>query len=517
MSAAIDRAIAGWRAALGEAAILTDAATLSAFQMNTSEFAPRDVMAVIVPESPDDVREVIAVARSTGIPVQPLSSGRNWGFGSALPAHPCALVDLRRINRIRAVNDSFRFAVIEPGVTQGQLSDHLIAQGHQLKVNVTGAGRNTSIVGNVLDNGGGNLGARVDDLLGLEVVLGNGDVVRTGLWHLERASDCVHHWPNGLGPDLRGIFIQSAVGIVTAMAIRLHPLAPFLEMTVEVADADLSTLVDILRRARDESLVNGYMRINDASDPNIRFFTAGRTPGWRAQISLLGPQMVRLAAADELERRLHALARRVDRFDTGTGDLDAIGDRERELLTARVSLANGVPSDRSLHAIVAGSGVLRGDHDPGSDLDQDRRIPGFLCVNVTLPFSGDAAVQCAHEVRSSAAAAGVSTSCLFGVIGPTALSGFFPFYFDRTRRADIMRAHSFKDNLLERLASVGIHPMRLDIDSVGPFMQQTADGFWRTVTAIKDALDPQGIIAGRYIPEPAREPQSTTAATDAAV
>src|SRR5262249_21648108 len=135
-----------------------------ACQMNTSEFRPRKVVAVLRPSSVEDVRAIIRVARCTGVPVHPASSGRNWGFGSALPAwEPAALVDLGRMNRIADVNSRFLSAVIEPGVTQGQLADHLAALGGGLALNVTGAGRDTSVVGNVLDHGGGNRGARADD------------------------------------------------------------------------------------------------------------------------------------------------------------------------------------------------------------------------------------------------------------------------------------------------------------------------------------------------------------------
>src|SRR5262249_27816849 len=156
-----------------------DTETLVGYQLNTSEFSPRDLLAVLRPSSLHEVQQVVAVARSSRIPLYPLSTGRNWGFGSALPVcGPAALVDLGRMDRILKVDPEFGCAVFEPGVTQGKMADHLVALGGTLKLNVTGAGRDTSIVGNVLDHGVGNLGARVNDLLGVEVVLGNGEVVR---------------------------------------------------------------------------------------------------------------------------------------------------------------------------------------------------------------------------------------------------------------------------------------------------------------------------------------------------
>ncbi|MGN5377563.1 FAD-binding oxidoreductase [Streptomyces lasalocidi] len=132
--------MADWRAVLGTTAVSTDAQVLAAYQMNTSEYRPRALIALLRPTTPDDVRHIIDVARSTGVPLHPLSTGRNWGFGSALPPRgPVALVDLGRMNRIIEVNTQYRYAVFEPGTTQGQLADHLTGLGCALKLNVTGA------------------------------------------------------------------------------------------------------------------------------------------------------------------------------------------------------------------------------------------------------------------------------------------------------------------------------------------------------------------------------------------
>jgi 4-cresol dehydrogenase (hydroxylating) len=499
MPMVIDRAVAGWRAVLGEAAVAVDAPTLQAFQMNTSEFRPREVVAVLRPLSVEDVRAIIGVARCTGVPVHPFSSGRNWGFGSALPAwEPAALVDLGRMNRIVDVNSRFRFAVIEPGVTQGQLADYLAETGGGLALNVTGAGRDTSITGNVLDHGGGNRGARGDDLLGVEAVLGNGDVVRTGLWHFQGDRGAVHHYPPGLGPDLRGLFVQSAFGIVTQMVLRLHPVAPFLELVAEAPQSDLAELIDVLRLARDDGLIGGYVRVSDSTDPHIRFFQPAAQATWTAQIIVRGTSGMRREAGREIKHRLIGLARRLAAFDTEHDDLSEVPDGERQLLQARVDQQNGIPSDRSLDAIARAAGKPCTGGPPG--LDHDRDLPGFLCVNVTLPFSGCHVAECASIVAAASAEMQVAASRQFGVIGPVALSAFFPFYFDRRDSAAVAHAHRFKETLLRRLERAGIYPMRLDIDSIGPLIARTPGGHWRTIAAIKDALDPGGIISGRYAP-----------------
>jgi 4-cresol dehydrogenase (hydroxylating) flavoprotein subunit len=498
----VGQAIADWRVALGAAAISTDTEILAGYQLNTSEFSPRELLAVLRPSSLHEVQQILAVARSSRIALYPISTGRNWGFGSALPVRgPAALVDLGRMDRILEVDPEFGYAVFETGVTQGKLADHLVALGGTLKLNVTGAGRDTSIVGNLLDHGVGNLGPRIDDLLGVEAVLGNGEVVRTGLWHLGGPAGATHHYPPGLGPDLRGLFVQSSFGIVTKVALRLHPVTPFLELTLEIHESKLATFVDELRRARDDGIVNEYARITDAADSSIRFFSPSGPATWKSQVILRGTRGMRVEAQRELERRFDGVVSRIDGFDTECDRADKCSGDDRSFLEARLNLKNGIPSNRSLERI-AGT-VGKSLEDGNASLDRDRDLPGFLCVNVSLPFCGKSVAACSTAVRAAAAEAGIKTSRFFGVVEPMALSGFFPFYFDRRSGSDIARAHAFKDELSRRLEAVGAYPMRIDIDSMAAFTTRTGDGFWRSISAIKQALDPQGVISpGHYCATP---------------
>ncbi|MGO4616408.1 FAD-binding oxidoreductase [Nocardia sp. 2YAB30] len=496
---AIEQATSGWRAALGAAAVSTDPRELAHYGMNMSEFAARDLHAVLRPASLDEVRGVIDVARATGVRVHPVSTGRNWGFGSALPSvGPVALVDLAGMNRIVEVDTRFRYAVIEPGVTQGQLSRHLAEHGTRLKLNVTGAGAGTSIVGNVLERGCGNLGARVDDLLGVEAVLGNGGVVRTGLWHLPDHGTAVHHYPPGLGPDLRGLFVQSGFGIVTKIVLRLHPVAPLTVLTFEVAESRLAEVVDALWLAKDEGVITGHLRITDGTDPIIRYFGNTDPSVWKAQVVLNGIRAMRAEAVRELRRRLGGSADHFAAADTEGDQTQPENTQDQLLAQARLGLVNGTPSDR----LLIGFADMAGKSLPPDavDLDHDRDLPGMLCANVTLPFAGNQVTACSSIVRAAAEEARMPTSQLYERAGATALFGLFPFYFDRNDAGAVAAAHAYKDLLLRRLEAGGIYPVRMDVDSIDRFIERTDDDFWRCVAAVKRVLDPQDILSGRYTP-----------------
>src|SRR5450830_209900 len=205
------------------------------------------VLTVHKPTSTEEIRQLIQQARHKGIPLYPVSRGFNWGYGSASPVTDgCALVDLNGMHRILnadRISLSNPVAVVEPGVTQGQLYDFLQNHCPELTFNVTGAARDTSLIGNALDRGVGYFGPRKDDLFGLEVVCGSGQTLKTGFRRLGESSPLAHSHPFGMGPMLDGLFFQGNFGIVTSACFRLMPRRPK-EVAVSLAlhhNADLGS------------------------------------------------------------------------------------------------------------------------------------------------------------------------------------------------------------------------------------------------------------------------------------
>ena len=177
---------------------------------------------VLTPQCVADVQRIVAAAsRARGaVKLQPLSCGRNWGFGSDLATtDDVYTLNLSALRRIRAFNLKMHCAEIEPGVTQGQLDDALEHEGGSHYFNVTGAGLGASVLGNALERGIGYSGQRHLDLLDLEVVLPTGELAHTsrfGMLSRTRAG------LSGLGPDPTALFCQSNFGVVTAATIALH-------------------------------------------------------------------------------------------------------------------------------------------------------------------------------------------------------------------------------------------------------------------------------------------------------
>ena len=143
--------------------------------------------AVVFPANAEQVKGVVEIARAHDQALHPISRGRNWGYGDAAPpGDGQIIVDLGRMDRILEVNEQLAYAIIEPGVTQGQLFDHLRTKYIKLWMDCTGAGREASIIGNALERGFGHTpySDHFAQLRALEIVLGSERVVKTRMGRL---------------------------------------------------------------------------------------------------------------------------------------------------------------------------------------------------------------------------------------------------------------------------------------------------------------------------------------------
>ena len=130
-------------------------------------------------------------ANTYSIPIYTISTGKNLGYGGSAPDLSGSVVlDLKRMNRILEVNERNASALVEPGVSYFDLYRYI--QEHKLKVWIDcpdpGWG---SLIGNALDHGGGytqtTFRNHFDAHCGMEVVLANGELLRTGMGALPNA------------------------------------------------------------------------------------------------------------------------------------------------------------------------------------------------------------------------------------------------------------------------------------------------------------------------------------------
>jgi glycolate oxidase len=178
---------------------------------------------VVLPENVKQIQAILKIANKERIPVTPRVGGLTLS-GLAIPYGGGILLDLKRMNRILDVNEKSMYAVIECGVSIGQLKTYLEQNHPALWFSVPHAPPTVGVISNVLIHGAGHLslryGANSDLVNGMEVVLPTGELLKSGSSALGKGwltKDCL--------PDFMGLFEGwfGATGIVSKASIQLWP------------------------------------------------------------------------------------------------------------------------------------------------------------------------------------------------------------------------------------------------------------------------------------------------------
>jgi 4-cresol dehydrogenase (hydroxylating) flavoprotein subunit len=220
--------------------------------------------AAVAPAATEQVQEIVKVANELRVPLWTVSRGKNFAYGGAAPVLSGSVVlDLSRMNRILEVNEKFGYALVEPGVSYFDLYKYIQDHGLKLWLDVPDPGWG-SVVGNALDHGVGYTpyGDHFATQCGMEVVLANGEVVRTGMGAMP-GNNTWQLFKYGFGPYVDGMFSQSNFGIVTKMGIWLMPepagYRPYL-ITFPRAE-DIEQVVEIVRPLRINNIIQNAATI----------------------------------------------------------------------------------------------------------------------------------------------------------------------------------------------------------------------------------------------------------------
>jgi len=173
-------------------------------------------IAVVLPDTTDQVARILAWCQTNGVKVVPRGAGTSLS-GGALPLADSVVVGLSKLNRVLEVDYANRCAVVQPGVTNLAITGAVEAKGFYYAPDPSSQIACT-IGGNVAENSGGvhclKYGLTTNNLLGCELVLMSGEIVRLG----GKAMDAD-------GYDLLGLVTGSEglLGIVTEVTVRILP------------------------------------------------------------------------------------------------------------------------------------------------------------------------------------------------------------------------------------------------------------------------------------------------------
>lgn len=209
----MEQAITALKAELGPR-VLTTQAERTQHGRSESHFPLTPPDAVVYPESTDEVARIVRACAARDVPVVA------WGVGTSLEGHALALrggvaVDFSRMDRILRIGTEDMDCTVQPGVTRGALNAALRETGLMLPVD---PGADATLGGMAACRASGTTAVRYgtmrDQVLGLEVVLADGRVIRTGSRARKSAS----------GYDLTGLFVGSegTLGLITELTLRLR-------------------------------------------------------------------------------------------------------------------------------------------------------------------------------------------------------------------------------------------------------------------------------------------------------
>lgn len=216
-----NRLIAELRSGLPEGAVLDDPDVVASYRHDQAMFAPSGQPGcVVVPHERSQVQHVLRVASRHGVPVVPRGAGSGLA-GSSNGVAGAITLSLTRLDRIVEIDAANRLVVVQPGVINRDLRRAAEAEGLCYPPDPSSYDWCT-IGGNLSTNAGGlccvKYGVTTDFVLGLEVVLADGEVLRTGRRTVKGVA----------GYDLARLFVGSegTLGVITEATLQLRPRPP---------------------------------------------------------------------------------------------------------------------------------------------------------------------------------------------------------------------------------------------------------------------------------------------------
>jgi len=516
------QALDEWRQAIGEDYVITDPSALA--QAETATFLTNQrIPAILRPANRAEVQACVHIANTYKVPLYPVSNGKNWGYGSQVPAQDgCVLLHLQRMQQIVEYNERLAYVTVEPGVTVRQLY-HFLEEHHSPHfVSVVGGPMDTSLIGNAIERGlgTGRYADRFGHVCEFEVVLPTGECIHTGYDRFPSAlAGPVSRW--SVGPYLDGLFTQSNFGIVTRMTIWLLPkprVAASCLFTLK-EDRGLEALIDALYVLKFEGGFPSIYLYNDYKFLSMLLVQSpelAKESGTFISPEMMGPirqalnfgawsgsvafqcasqQMcdamcafVREILADKVDTLRFYFFENPPRLECAKGG----GERIVDLLTAQSSL-DTVNNDGGLRTT-----YWRKRYLPSGDMNPDRDHCGVIWCAPLVPLTGEHVREAKTIIERVAFAHKMEPHLSLESVTERTLIITVVLLYDRDLPGEDERAMACHDELLHELTSAGYIPYRLGIHSMQG-LPAPIDDSALLQQRLKDALDPNAILApGRY-------------------
>lgn len=454
-----------------------------------------EASAAIAPSSVEEVQACIKVANDLGIPLWTISCGKNLAYGGAAPRLPGSVIlDLKRMNRIIEVNEKFGYALVEPGVSYFDLYEYLQKHNIKLWLDVPSPGWG-SVLGNTLERGVGYTpyGDHFMMQCGMEVVMADGDIVRTGMGALP-GNNTWQLFKYGFGPSHDGLFTQSNYGVVTKLGIWLMPEPPGYRpyMITFEKEEDIEQIVEIMRPLKINMVIQNAASI-------VSLLLEAAIKATRSQYyngdGALPPSVQKKIMADQKIGMWNFYGAQYGPQNVMDASWSVIQDAFSKIPGAKFYFKEDRPGDAAMDyrsKTMAGIPNL-------TEFSFVNWLPGagHIDFSPVSPTTGQDAVKQYEMIRDRSADFNYDYLGMF-IVGWREMHHIFTLVFDRINPQRKKQAEELFDVLIREAAEAGYGEYRTHL----AYMDQIANSYnWndnslmRLNEKIKDALDPKGILA----------------------
>jgi 4-cresol dehydrogenase (hydroxylating) len=492
-AAEVGRALKAFARIVGADHVFADQADRQAysdhFALDEARHAPA---AAIAPATVEEVRAIVRLANEHKVPLWPISRGKNFGYGGAAPVLKGSIVlDLSRMKKIE-VDAENGTVLVEPGVGFFDLYDHLQANRIPLWLSVPGNSWG-SVAGNALDRGVGytSYGDHNARICGLEAVLPDGDLVRTGMGAMAGSPTWQLYKP-GFGPSWDTMFAQSNFGIVTKLGLWLMPEPESMlgfDFEFDKPD-DLGWAVDVLAALRRDGIIQ--------QSPSIG--------NWLRSAAVLTTRAEWTTKPGALDESVVTAIRK--RFNIGWWSVQTRFYGPVEITEATAKVVRKA-FDGHVPLSIKPARWVRGDKPEGSPMTG---VPvtfplananwhggrgGHVGYSPVLPARGDLAMAQFRRTYARYNEFGMDYHASFAM-GERSLTNVNQVLFDKDNAEMVGRVDRFfralvADAAAERYGEYRTHIEYMDL--VAATYDFNDHALLRLNQRVKDALDPNGIIA----------------------
>ena len=534
----------------GIAEVIYDSDLIAEY-LNSPEGFDSTITCVVKPLTIGAIESILDIANHSeeiAIPafaIHPLSTGRNWGYGSSVPIEGSksnVILDLSSLDNITYFDQENGIVSLQPGVTQQQLFDYLQRNNQPYMVPVTGAGPTTSILSNALERGYGitPIADHFTSVMSIRGFLADGSFYQSSLQCMSDMangdnSECyvdkTFKWKHG--PYLDGIFTQSGNMIVTEITLSLARVKPAFDsfymrfFDKESFDNAYAVVKEIFHNLEgvvgsinlmDKRRVAAMVADNPQGCGNHKVMTDEQVdaiskhydvPEWTLVGTVYGTHSVAKAAKSDIKK---IAKEKADQVLFSSDRLVRLG----QVVTKRLSLPILDSAREQLEKLSAGMEVMQGKpsqvalplaywRNPRVRPDKSRLMNpakdgcGLLWYAPLIPAKVSSMKAFIEMVRSITPKYNIEPMITFTNLSGISTDSTIPIVFDLENPQAVEDAHACLQALFDEGLKQGFIPYRLNIQQQ---LELNANStFWKTAGKIAHALDPAGIISpDRYNP-----------------